>query len=77
MILYLDLEEMQLKSLYEAELVSNRLFNNETAFRDQLIQVRLGMSSNTVQGWTVHREPDQWIVTSLKGITDSRTRTPF
>ena len=36
-----DLEEMQLKSLYEAEIVSNRLFNNETAFRDNIIQVRL------------------------------------
>lgn len=33
-----DLEEMQLKSLYEAENVSNRLFKNETAFRDHIIQ---------------------------------------
>ena len=36
-----DLEEMQLKSLYEAENVSNRLLHNETAFRDNIIQVRL------------------------------------
>ena len=30
---------MQLKTLYEAECVSNRLFNNESAFRDNIIQV--------------------------------------
>ena len=37
---YSDLEEMPLKSLYEAERVSNQLFINEHVFRDHLIQVR-------------------------------------
>ena len=36
---YSDLDEMNLKSLYDAERVSNRLLNNETAFRDHIIQV--------------------------------------
>jgi len=34
----LELDEMHLKSLYDAERVSNRLLNNETAFRDHIIQ---------------------------------------
>ena len=40
---YSDLEEMPLKSLYEAERVSNQLFINEHVFRDHLIQVRTRM----------------------------------
>ena len=36
---YSDLDEMHLKSLYDAERVSNQLLNNETAFRDHIIQV--------------------------------------
>ena len=37
--MYSDLDVMNLKSLYDAERVSNRLLNNETAFRDHIIQV--------------------------------------
>ena len=34
-----DLNEMPMKSLYEAERVSNLLFTNETVFREHIIQV--------------------------------------
>ena len=38
---YSDLNEMPMKSLYEAERVSNILFTNETVFREHIIQVSI------------------------------------